>query len=420
MKYGKNQIEKLSNELTDLTQDLQDLELDLFSAVKKLMHICWFFLTEFVKEWEKMLRDLQNDVKRCSECNHKLYTIRKTYPELIFPFGRIAFMHRKVRCPACGYKDGILKWWIPQGLNTRITPLVGEKLIWLSGMLPYREVQYYLQSFWDLDISLRGIQHYVSKIGGKVIHHADLLKGQLDLHKQDWDKVYNYVDGVMVFINNRWREVKVGVIECYRNGQVSYFYHSEKSHWKTFLQNMYTINEKLGCTTCKVKLFISDAGRGITSHAPGIFKDYRFLIDYYHASEHISVFLNHLGETRKVVLSELRNQLTSLLYKGKIKELVGRMETLRCGKKNKILQREVAYFKNHESLFDFATFRQHKWNIGSGRIESACRWLIQQRFKLSGMRWKSSGFELILNLRLAFYNSRLFPAYKKVSTHQAA
>lgn len=420
MKYGKNQIEKLESDLFELTKDLQDFEFDLYTAVKKLMVICWTFLKDFVIEWSKMLSELQEEVKRCPECGHRLYTLRRTYPELIFPFGKIKFTHRKVRCPSCGYRDGILKWWIPQGLRNRITPLVGEKLVWLSGMLPYREVQYYLQSFWGLDISLRGIQHYVSKIGEEIIYHTDLLNGQMDLIKERWDQVYVYVDGVMVFINNRWREVKVGVIECHKNGKVSYYYHSEKTHWKTFLQHIHIISEKLGCNACKVKLFISDAGKGITAHVPIIFKDYRFLIDYYHASEHISVFLKNLDERRKVVINDLRNQLTSLLYKGKIKELVGRMEILRCGKKNKILQREIAYFKRHEAYMDYATFRKHKWNIGSGRIESACRWLIQQRFKLSGMRWKSQGFELILNLRLAFYNDRLFPAYENVSYKNVA
>jgi hypothetical protein len=36
-------------------------------------------------------------------------------------------------------------------------------------------------------------------------------------------------------------------------------------------------------------------------------------------------------------------------------------------------------------------------------VESACTWLIQQRFKGVGMRWSEDGFNHLLHLRLAWY-----------------
>ncbi|MCP4105329.1 MAG: ISKra4 family transposase, partial [Desulfobacteraceae bacterium] len=42
--------------------------------------------------------------------------------------------------------------------------------------------------------------------------------------------------------------------------------------------------------------------------------------------------------------------------------------------------------------------------IGSGMVESACKWLIQQRFKGVGMRWSEEGFNNLLHLRLAWVN----------------
>lgn len=38
--------------------------------------------------------------------------------------------------------------------------------------------------------------------------------------------------------------------------------------------------------------------------------------------------------------------------------------------------------------------------------ESACKWLIQQRFKGTGMRWSEPGFNHLLHLRLAWVNQR--------------
>lgn len=44
--------------------------------------------------------------------------------------------------------------------------------------------------------------------------------------------------------------------------------------------------------------------------------------------------------------------------------------------------------------------------IGSGMVESTCKWLIQQRFKGVGMRWSETGFNHLLHLRLAWANHR--------------
>jgi hypothetical protein len=45
--------------------------------------------------------------------------------------------------------------------------------------------------------------------------------------------------------------------------------------------------------------------------------------------------------------------------------------------------------------------------IGSGFVESACKWLIQQRFKCVGMRWSENGFNSLLHLRLLWVNEGL-------------
>jgi hypothetical protein len=39
-------------------------------------------------------------------------------------------------------------------------------------------------------------------------------------------------------------------------------------------------------------------------------------------------------------------------------------------------------------------------------VESACKWLIQQRFKGVGMRWSADGFNHLVPLRLAWVNGR--------------
>jgi hypothetical protein len=63
------------------------------------------------------------------------------------------------------------------------------------------------------------------------------------------------------------------------------------------------------------------------------------------------------------------------------------------------------YLKRHREHIDYAKFKELGLAIGSGLVESACKWLIQQRFKGVGMRWSENGFNHLLHLRLAWVNS---------------
>jgi hypothetical protein len=71
-----------------------------------------------------------------------------------------------------------------------------------------------------------------------------------------------------------------------------------------------------------------------------------------------------------------------------------------------------SYLKTHEAHIRYDHFKAVGLPIGSGLVESACKWLIQQRFKGVGMRWSEVGFNHLLHLRLAWINQRfdsLFP-----------
>lgn len=65
-----------------------------------------------------------------------------------------------------------------------------------------------------------------------------------------------------------------------------------------------------------------------------------------------------------------------------------------------------AYLDKHRDHIDYAKFKELGLPIGSGMVESACKWLIQQRFKGVGMRWSEDGFNHLLHLRLSWVNGR--------------
>ena len=68
----------------------------------------------------------------------------------------------------------------------------------------------------------------------------------------------------------------------------------------------------------------------------------------------------------------------------------------------KNLARLHAYLARHPEHLDYKRMKELGLPIGSGMVESACKWLIQRRFKGVGMRWSEEGFNHLLHLRLAW------------------
>ena len=60
----------------------------------------------------------------------------------------------------------------------------------------------------------------------------------------------------------------------------------------------------------------------------------------------------------------------------------------------------------HRDHIDYQGYKELGLPLGSGMVESACKWLIQQRFKGVGMRWSADGFTHLVPLRLAWVNGR--------------
>jgi hypothetical protein len=82
------------------------------------------------------------------------------------------------------------------------------------------------------------------------------------------------------------------------------------------------------------------------------------------------------------------------------------------------VQQVQAYFQTHQLHIRYHFFKRHQCPLGSGMIESACKWLIQQRFKGVGMRWSEDGFNHLLHLRLDWVNHRFDSLFPHVSIRQ--
>ena len=168
-------------------------------------------------------------------------------------------------------------------------------------------------------------------------------------------------------------------------------------------------------------VWLSDGGRGFwrlfrerfAGHAQGI-------LDFYHAAQNLWKAAKACWDGRTQQSRQWFAQARRKLRDGKANEVLTdlqaalELEDLPESACN-TLDNLVHYLDSHRDHIDYAQFKALGLPIGSGMVESACKWLIQQRFKGVGMRWSEDGFNHLLHLRLAWVNARfddLFPMHQ--------
>lgn len=135
------------------------------------------------------------------------------------------------------------------------------------------------------------------------------------------------------------------------------------------------------------------------------------VLDFYHASQNLwkgieKCFEGDL-EGAQEYFQDARHQLRHGDSGKVLAGLKAAMSALDLPEEaKKLLSNAHDYLLEHKDHIDYAIFKQLGIPIGSGFVESACKWLIQQRFKCVGMRWSEQGFDNLLYLRVAWMNGR--------------
>jgi len=152
-------------------------------------------------------------------------------------------------------------------------------------------------------------------------------------------------------------------------------------------------------------VFIADGGEWIWHQArtqfshPGV--EVVEILDYYHACEHLAAVATALHGAEPVrAATWFADQRHALLHQGPAPLLAALDACLDLdAPASDLVRRTPAYFTAHAARMDYPTFAARHFPLGSGAIESACKLLISQREKLSGMRWSPAGAQKTANLR---------------------
>jgi hypothetical protein len=168
-----------------------------------------------------------------------------------------------------------------------------------------------------------------------------------------------------------------------------------------------------GVRTAVQVVWLSDGGRGLWTVLQRLFQGVGAvaILDFYHAAQNLykgaSAWLDGRTRACQQWFAALRHRLRHGPEQHVLAELAALVEAPSLPESaRQTLTHVYTYRKTHEAHIRYDPFKAAGLPIGSGLVESACKWLIQQRFKGVGKRWSEVGFNHLLHLRVAWVNQR--------------
>ena len=126
------------------------------------------------------------------------------------------------------------------------------------------------------------------------------------------------------------------------------------------------------------------------------------LVDFFHAAEQLKAATDAAyGE------NDTRGRAQYEKYRHVLRHEIGGVERVIRGlrylrgkhRRRKRIREVLGYFRRNRHRMGYAEAAQRGLPIGSGVVEAACKTLVTERLKRSGMHWREAGGQAILTLR---------------------
>lgn len=218
----------------------------------------------------------------------------------------------------------------------------------------------------------------------------------------------------------QWKELKLGI--AYATGQVDAVYGGTLTGGviEAGCHLFYCAQEAgLGCNT-----YVHAVGDGAPWIADQVAHQFgaqgQYLIDFYHACEYLAEASSVCGgEQAKAWLEQQKAHLKANKVTRVRAALLPYCEPPDIPNEQAPVRRCHRYFANRRDQLDYAGAIEKGLPIGSGKIESAHRYIVQQRLKRPGAWWGLCGAERMLALQLCRANGG-WEAYWDALRQQAA
>ena len=388
----------------------------------------------------------------CEACGQRLQSKGWASRQWTGVVGTLRWKRRVGRCPN-GCRIGQvapLDRALGLGAYARTSGVLQEMACLLAVFVPFDLTARLLARLVGLEVSASGVWNWVQAHGRQAMAQLDeelkrLAQGERPTPEAleaemaalplmvgaDGVKVPFRPDGGHPGGAIAWREVKVGVLArfCHRrreSGQAVCVLKQRRV--VAVLGDIEALKPRLwlealrqGIEQASRVVWLSDGGAGFWRAFRELFGSFATgILDFYHAAQNlwkaVKVWKDGRSRRARAWWQWARRRMRYGTVDDVLVELyVERAKEHLRPAVRQALENLCTYLETHREHIDYARFRQEELPIGSGFLESACKWLIQQRFKGVGMRWSESGFNHLLHLRLAWANERFECLFARAS-----
>jgi hypothetical protein len=191
-----------------------------------------------------------------------------------------------------------------------------------------------------------------------------------------------------------------------------------------YLSGLYTLDElgvllrrqagQVGMNNAEQWIGLSDGGNGLEgflkNNFPGPLEsgtELQLILDFWHAADSLVKLIKTIHPSDEERRNELEKSWCHTMKHEGGNRIVEELEKFVLPDRPTVKaqhEETVGYLKNNVHRMDYPHYLANGWCIGSGAMESACKTVVGQRLKLSGMRWGEKGTHDMCQLR-AIYRS---------------
>jgi hypothetical protein len=257
-------------------------------------------------------------------------------------------------------------------------------------------------------VALRQQQNLWDDFAKEMSSRAQSRDRQIPQAEHKPQRLYICPDGTTVHEKDGWHEAKMGCIywedERFQRQQryVGRFDDSD-----TFGRHLWLESCRCGLRQADEVIYIGDGAAWIRSIHDEHFKRATFIIDWFHASEHIWDCGKILFGQGTDAAERWVRRCLDLLWDGYTRKLLNYLDKQRS--KYRMAKREAIdglhrYISTNEEQMRPLGIRSKGYDIGSGAVEGACKYVVGKRLKQSGMIWSRAGSSATLALRIMWLN----------------
>jgi hypothetical protein len=327
--------------------------------------------------------------------------------------GVVTIRRAYFRCPACGASR--IPYDQASGLgSSQISPGLARACSVLAAEESFASTSRKVEDLTGQRVSPKTVERVAEQVGTAALAQQEAAWKQYQqtheppAEEQTPARLYIAVDGTTVHEQEGWHESKVAAEsweDSRQKRQVRYV--GRFSDSESFGQQVWAQACRWGFRTAPEVVYLGDGAGWIRTLQHQWFSRATFIIDWYHASEHVWDCSKVLyGEGTQATERWVKRKL-DLLWAGQTRPLLVELDRQvrpSRGVKRKALMTLHRYIADHEDQMQYDRFQARGYRIGSGEVEGACKHLVGRRLKQSGMIWSRRGSSSILALRIAWLN----------------